>query len=158
VTLNHPFRASRGSVGTPIAGVEVKIADDGEILVGRAAEIVGTQPLDREVFHGARYADLVRLQPLGILLLSPLIVILSAAILLGLLGIFVAWLLVVAALVTAIVVSAWMPIGMASLLEPHPGVSADWLILGIGCATAPGPSFPIALSGTTVTVNDWLAR
>jgi long-chain acyl-CoA synthetase len=33
VTLNHPFRASRGSVGTPIAGVEVKIAPDGEILV-----------------------------------------------------------------------------------------------------------------------------
>jgi long-chain acyl-CoA synthetase len=33
VTLNHPFRASRGSVGTPIGGVEVKIAEDGEILV-----------------------------------------------------------------------------------------------------------------------------
>jgi long-chain acyl-CoA synthetase len=33
VTLNHPFKASRGTVGTPIAGVEVKIAPDGEILV-----------------------------------------------------------------------------------------------------------------------------
>ena len=33
VTLNHPFRASRGSVGTPIGGVEVRIAPDGEILV-----------------------------------------------------------------------------------------------------------------------------
>ena len=33
VTLNHPFRAARGAVGKPIAGVEVKIADDGEILV-----------------------------------------------------------------------------------------------------------------------------
>ena len=33
VTLNHPFKTSTGSVGTPIAGVEVKIADDGEILV-----------------------------------------------------------------------------------------------------------------------------
>jgi len=33
VTLNHPFRARRGSVGTPIGGVEVKIASDGEILV-----------------------------------------------------------------------------------------------------------------------------
>ena len=33
VTLNHPFEAARGAVGKPIAGVEVKIADDGEILV-----------------------------------------------------------------------------------------------------------------------------
>ena len=33
VTLNHPFKTRSGSVGTPIAGVEVKIADDGEILV-----------------------------------------------------------------------------------------------------------------------------
>jgi long-chain acyl-CoA synthetase len=33
VTLNHPIKTSTGSVGTPIAGVEVKIADDGEILV-----------------------------------------------------------------------------------------------------------------------------
>lgn len=33
VTLNHPFRTNTGSVGKPIGGVEVKIADDGEILV-----------------------------------------------------------------------------------------------------------------------------
>jgi long-chain acyl-CoA synthetase len=33
VTLNHPFSASRGTVGKPIEGVEVKIAPDGEILV-----------------------------------------------------------------------------------------------------------------------------
>ena len=33
VTLNHPFKTSKGSVGTPIDGVEVRIADDGEILV-----------------------------------------------------------------------------------------------------------------------------
>jgi long-chain acyl-CoA synthetase len=33
VTLNHPFKTRSGSVGTPIAGVEIKIADDGEILV-----------------------------------------------------------------------------------------------------------------------------
>jgi len=33
VTLNHPFAARKGSVGKPIAGVEVKLAPDGEILV-----------------------------------------------------------------------------------------------------------------------------
>jgi long-chain acyl-CoA synthetase len=33
VTLNHPFKTSTGSVGTAIGGVEIKIADDGEILV-----------------------------------------------------------------------------------------------------------------------------
>jgi long-chain acyl-CoA synthetase len=33
VTLNHPFHASRGAAGKPIAGVEVRIAEDGEILV-----------------------------------------------------------------------------------------------------------------------------
>jgi long-chain acyl-CoA synthetase len=33
VTLNHPFSTRKGSVGKPIAGVEMKIAADGEILV-----------------------------------------------------------------------------------------------------------------------------
>jgi long-chain acyl-CoA synthetase len=34
VTLNHPFKKGKeGSVGTPISGVEIQIADDGEILV-----------------------------------------------------------------------------------------------------------------------------
>jgi long-subunit acyl-CoA synthetase (AMP-forming) len=33
VTLNHPFHAKKGTVGKPIAGVEVKIGADGEILV-----------------------------------------------------------------------------------------------------------------------------
>ncbi|HXG87725.1 MAG TPA: AMP-binding protein [Vicinamibacterales bacterium] len=33
VTLNHPFKTTSGSVGTPVAGVEVRIAEDGEILV-----------------------------------------------------------------------------------------------------------------------------
>ena len=33
VTLNHPFRTKKGSAGKPIGGVDVKIADDGEILV-----------------------------------------------------------------------------------------------------------------------------
>lgn len=33
VTLNHPFSTSKGSVGKPIGGVDVRIAADGEILV-----------------------------------------------------------------------------------------------------------------------------
>src|SRR6476661_4462156 len=37
----------------------------------------------------------------------------------------------------ALVASAWMPIGAASYQEPHPGVSADWLILGLGWVLAP---------------------
>jgi long-chain acyl-CoA synthetase len=41
VTLNHPFHTSTGSVGKPIAGVEVKIAEDGEILVRGANVTTG---------------------------------------------------------------------------------------------------------------------
>jgi long-chain acyl-CoA synthetase len=33
VTLNHPLRAARGAVGKPISGVEIKIGEDGEVLV-----------------------------------------------------------------------------------------------------------------------------
>jgi long-chain acyl-CoA synthetase len=33
VTLNHPFHARRGTVGKPIAGVQLRIAPDGEVLV-----------------------------------------------------------------------------------------------------------------------------
>ncbi|WP_321474035.1 AMP-binding protein [uncultured Paludibaculum sp.] len=33
VTLNHPFHSRRGTVGKPIAGVQIRIADDGEVLV-----------------------------------------------------------------------------------------------------------------------------
>jgi long-chain acyl-CoA synthetase len=33
VTLNHPLRASQGTVGRPMVGVDVRIAPDGEILV-----------------------------------------------------------------------------------------------------------------------------
>ncbi|MBS1873157.1 MAG: AMP-binding protein [Acidobacteria bacterium] len=33
VTLNHPFHARKGTVGSPIGGIEVRIAEDGEILV-----------------------------------------------------------------------------------------------------------------------------
>ncbi len=33
VTLSHPFHVREGTVGKPLAGVEVKIAEDGEVLV-----------------------------------------------------------------------------------------------------------------------------
>lgn len=33
VSVNHPFGARRGSLGKPIAGLEVKLAEDGEILI-----------------------------------------------------------------------------------------------------------------------------
>ena len=33
VSLNHPFSARGGSLGKPIAGLEVKLAEDGEILI-----------------------------------------------------------------------------------------------------------------------------
>ncbi len=37
VTLNHPFRIARGTIGKPLAGREVKIGEDGEILVRGAS-------------------------------------------------------------------------------------------------------------------------
>jgi long-chain acyl-CoA synthetase len=42
VTLNHPFHTARGSIGKPLAGREMKIADDGEILV-RGSSIAETE-------------------------------------------------------------------------------------------------------------------
>ena len=37
VTLNHPFKIARGSIGKPLAGREVRIGADGEILVRGAS-------------------------------------------------------------------------------------------------------------------------
>jgi hypothetical protein len=37
----------------------------------------------------------------------------------------------------AVVASRWMPIGLASIVEPHPGLDVDWLVLGAGWAIAP---------------------
>jgi hypothetical protein len=37
----------------------------------------------------------------------------------------------------AVVASNWMPIGAASLLEPHPGISADWAILAPALVIVP---------------------
>jgi long-chain acyl-CoA synthetase len=40
ITLNHPFHVSRGTIGKPLAGREVKLGPDGEVLV-RGAMIAG---------------------------------------------------------------------------------------------------------------------
>jgi long-chain acyl-CoA synthetase len=40
ITLNHPFHVARGSIGRPLAGREVKLGPDGEVLV-RGASISG---------------------------------------------------------------------------------------------------------------------
>lgn len=45
VTLNHPFRIHPGSLGRPLPGVELRIAQDGEILV-RGPNVVGAAGSD----------------------------------------------------------------------------------------------------------------
>lgn len=42
-TLNHPFDSETGSIGRPLPGVEVRIAEDGEMLV-RGPNVVDTHP------------------------------------------------------------------------------------------------------------------
>jgi ABC-type lipoprotein release transport system permease subunit len=37
----------------------------------------------------------------------------------------------------AIVASRWMPIGLAAIAEPHPGIDTDWMILAPGWVIAP---------------------
>jgi long-chain acyl-CoA synthetase len=48
VSLNHPFSTRTGSVGKAIAGVDVKVADDGEILVRGENVTRGYFGADRE--------------------------------------------------------------------------------------------------------------
>ena len=51
----------------------------------------------------------------------------------------------------AILASRWMPIGVAALAEPHPGIDADWLVLGTGWAAA----LLLVLAGTATAA--WTA-
>jgi hypothetical protein len=53
----------------------------------------------------------------------------------------------------AVLASRWMPIGVASLLEPSPGFDADWLILGPGWILAP----VIVLAGSAAAAATMLA-
>jgi len=43
-----------------------------------------------------------------------------------------------------------MPIGAAAILEPHPGLDVDWLVLGADWATA--PLLVLAGSAAAVTI------
>jgi long-chain acyl-CoA synthetase len=52
VTLNHPFHTRRGTAGKPIGGVEVKIAEDGEILV-RGGNVTSGYWADQKGFETA---------------------------------------------------------------------------------------------------------
>jgi hypothetical protein len=56
--------------------------------------------------------------------------------------------------VAAIVASRWMPIGAASYGEPHPGLDADWLILGPGWVLGPAA----VAAGSAVTTLALTAR
>jgi hypothetical protein len=53
----------------------------------------------------------------------------------------------------AVLASRWMPIGAASLLEPHPGISVDWLVLGTGWAVVP----LLVLAGSAAAAASMLA-
>ena len=74
VTLNHPLHAKRGAVGKPIAGVEIKIADDGEILVRGENVTTGyfnAPDATREAFKDGWFhtGDIGELDPEGRLLI-----------------------------------------------------------------------------------------
>jgi len=59
ITLNHPFHVAKGTIGKPMAGREVKLGPDGEVLV-RGASISnrnlvrGPTPQTRERVAGNR--------------------------------------------------------------------------------------------------------
>ena len=56
ISLNHPFHTSRGSIGKVLAGREIKLAEDGEILV-RGSGVASGYWKDRELQPVARSED-----------------------------------------------------------------------------------------------------
>jgi long-chain acyl-CoA synthetase len=55
ITLNHPFRASKGSIGKTFPGIEVRVDDNGEILV--RGENVATAYMQHGERHSVADAD-----------------------------------------------------------------------------------------------------
>jgi hypothetical protein len=53
----------------------------------------------------------------------------------------------------AVLASRWMPIGAASIVEPQPGIRADWLVLGPGWVAIP----LLVLAGCTAVAASTLA-
>ena len=92
-----------------------------------AALFLVGQTVSRYVADSA--ADLRVLQALGLTRRKAVV---CAGIVLGLAAVAGAVIGVAAALTA----SRWMPIGLASYAEPHPGFSADWLVLVVGGAVA----------------------
>ena len=68
ITLNHPFHVSRGTLGKPVAGREVKLGLDGEVLV-RGASISGATwtggKLHRRKDEWLATGDLAKAAPSG---------------------------------------------------------------------------------------------
>ena len=68
ITLNHPFHVARGTIGKPIAGREVKLGPDGEVLV-RGASISGATwsggELHRRESEWLATGDLAETAPTG---------------------------------------------------------------------------------------------
>jgi hypothetical protein len=55
------------------------------------------------------------------------------------------------AVAASVVASRWMPIGMAALIEPDPGINADWLVLG------PGWAATVLIVAGGAAIATWLA-
>jgi long-chain acyl-CoA synthetase len=68
ITLNHPFHVAKGTIGKPLAGREVKLGPDGEVLV-RGDSISGATwqggALHKRADEWLATGDLAQVQPTG---------------------------------------------------------------------------------------------